>query len=101
MVWRTGKKVKLCFSERAQNRMKIHSSSNQYLIVRLESVFAKPNIVYMRAIGFEASGTEETRASWSLDCMVIKLTILISLKPCSNKKNSIPLSQAVIRKQLQ
>lgn len=72
MVWKTGKKEKLCFSERAQNRMKIHNSSNQYLIVRSKSVFAKSNIVYMRAVGFEASGIKETHASWLLDHMVLK-----------------------------
>lgn len=70
--------------------MKIHSSGNQYLIVRFKSVFAKSNIMYLRAVGFEASGIEEIRASWSLDCMVIKLTILISSKPCSNKKIQFP-----------
>lgn len=44
------KTLKLYFSERAQNRMKIHGSSDQYLIVRFKSVFAKSNIVSLRAV---------------------------------------------------
>lgn len=47
------KTLKLYFSERAQNRMKIHGSSDQYLTVRFKSVFAKSNIVSLRAVGCE------------------------------------------------